>query len=144
MPLELGGAALTAPRSLQLTPTAAGPVVRKTATFAAGQPARRDDHERPDRRTPALIALLLALGSTAILWPTQPDDAPATTASDVLKLDVPVTTARIQLEGPAAVAGIATAAGRPVLNGPGWTGTLAGDAFYWCSTKVPDPPAKAA
>jgi signal peptidase I len=141
LPLRLDARTLTMSGDTETTTAdtdEAAPVARTSVPFNAT--AKADDPAKtstaPDLRTPALIALLLAIGATAVLWPTNDDDLdPSTiTAPQVLRVDLPVTTARIQVADRAAVDAIARAAARPVIVGTEWEGVLTAEAVYWCTS----------
>jgi hypothetical protein len=137
LPLRLDARTLTMSSDTKTTTTGtdAAPVVRNSVPFATRATPPTPKSTAPDLRTPALIALLLAIGATAVLWPTNDDDLdPSTiTSPHVLRIDLPVTTARIQVADRAAVDAIARAAARPVIVGSEWEGVLTAEAVYWCT-----------
>jgi signal peptidase I len=142
LPLQLGPQSLAFSGASTLTDGGpdTGPVVREALAFERTEPGPREPAEPRNLRTPALIALLLAVAATAVSWPTDDDTAAGTIgAPAVLQLDLPVTTARIQVGGRAAVDAIASVASRPVIVGPEWDGVLTAEALYWCRTTAPAP-----
>jgi signal peptidase I len=146
LPLRLDARTLTMSGDTKTTTadTDAAPVVRTSVPFKTAPTTPTPEPTAPDLRTPALIALLLAIAATAVLWPTNDDLDPSTLPSpQVLRIDLPITTAKIQVANRAAVDAIARAAARPVIVGTDWEGVLTAEAVYWCST-APAPTAEAA
>ncbi|HSP02605.1 MAG TPA: hypothetical protein VLR27_03845, partial [Acidimicrobiales bacterium] len=141
LPLRLGPQTLTL-TGAETTDTDDGPVVATTAELPAAQAT--DDEpasdERPDLTRPALGALLLGVGITAVVWPTgqDEDDPDAVVRIRTTELYHPLSASSVEVADPADVEGIARHAHAPILcRDDGWQGVVNDDVLYWTPPPVP-------
>lgn len=135
MPLRLGPQTLTL-TGAETTDTDNGPGVAATVELPA-VPATEDQpasDERPDLTRPALGALLLGVGITAVVWPTgqDQDDPDAVVRIRTTELYHPLSASSVEVADPADVEGIAREAHVPILfRDDGWQGVVSDDVLYW-------------
>lgn len=132
MPLRLGPQTLTL-TGAETTDTDDGPVVATTVELPVA-PADEPADERPDLTRPAVGALLLGVGITAVVWPTgqDEDDPDAVVRIRTTDLYHPLSASSVEVAGPADVEGIARQAHAPILcRDDGWQGVVRDDVLYW-------------
>ncbi|MFP5576661.1 MAG: hypothetical protein ACLGIZ_00330 [Acidimicrobiia bacterium] len=138
MPLRLGPQTLTL-TGAETTDTDDGPVVATTVELPVA-PADEPADERPDLTRPALGALLLGVGITAVVWPTDQDedDPDAVVHIRTTELYHPLSASSVEVADPADVEGIARHAHAPILcRDDGWQGVVSDDVLYWTPPHVP-------
>lgn len=141
LPLRLGTQTLTA-ASAETTETDDGPAIAATVELppAPTVDAEPATNERPDLTRPALGALLLGVGITAVAWPTGRDEEDPDGAVRIRTTELyhPLSASSVEVADVADVEGIARQSHAPILcRDDGWRGVVSGDVLYWTPPTVP-------
>ena len=137
LPMQLSPASLTL--TGEATEAAGEAAVVSTSPLVGESETDLPEGGARDLRTPLLVALLVAMAATAALWPTSDDeDQEDPVIAHTRRVQVPSTTARIQVNDREELRAIASTVGRPVVTAVGWEGVLTADALYWYETSAPE------
>ncbi|MCO8125662.1 signal peptidase I [Acidimicrobiia bacterium EGI L10123] len=139
LPLRLGPQTLTL-SGAETTDTDDSPAVTSTVELPVAPADDEPVEERPDLTRPALGALLLGVGITAVVWPTgdEEDDPDAVVRIRTTELYHPLSASSVEVADAADVEGIARHAHAPILcRDDGWQGVVSDDVLYWTPPPVP-------
>ncbi|MPY91519.1 MAG: signal peptidase I [Acidimicrobiia bacterium] len=142
--LQLSPLALTL-TGVEPSSTPEGPAVASTVPFSAARAIAAETGGVPGEVRMALVAaLLLSVAGTALLWPASPRSGDSgdgdSRPSQAVDIQLPRTSAWVELADRAELEQLARNLGRPIVEGPGgWQGVATPDTWYWSRARSPHP-----